>query len=311
MFEAIARDKRSSATVLVKRAAGELARGVEEIGADDPGVFWNALVALVTELVWAKRDMAPFLNLGGDVLSAAERGVLSGSSPDTLKSAAVAAADEVWEFAEADVERVATEAEKALPPCATVATLSSSAAVEAALRRVASRDVSVLLAESRPSLEGVDLAGRLAEAGLSPIVVSDAALPGRITRADLVVLGADAVTERTFVNKTGSYGAALAAREADVPVYVLAQKSKIIPEALSREPGADDAAALVDEPPRGVTVENHLFEPVPLSLVRAVVTEDGLLEPDELPDVLRGRPVSPALLQVLFPKRAQTARTAP
>jgi len=302
VFEAIAADVRSSASELVRRAAGELAEAVDGIDASDPGAFWNRLVEIVTELVRAKRDMAPFINLGGAALTAAERGVLSGADPDALAAAVVSAVSEVWEFADADLEHLATEAEKTLPPCTKVATLSSSAAVEGALRRVASRDVSVIVAESRPGLEGLSLAGRLAEGGLSPTVVSDAALPGRIHGVDAVLLGADGVSEEAFVNKTGSYPAALAAREAGVPVYVLATTNKIIPSALGRQPTPDAPDGLVPDPPEGVRAENRLFESVPLSLVRAVITEDGPLEPAEMPDVLRSRPVSPALLEILFPK---------
>ncbi|MBD3367320.1 MAG: hypothetical protein GF405_03960 [Candidatus Eisenbacteria bacterium] len=303
VFEAIAADTASSATVLVKRAAGELARAIEEIEADDPGSFWDALTDLASELVWAKRDMAPFVNLASDVLAAAERGVLSGAPPDALKTAAVSAAAETLEFADADVEHLAREAERALPPCTTAATLSTSAAVRAALERIAQRTERVVIAESRPALEGVELASRLAGTGISVRLVSDAAFPAELTDADVLLLGADAVTEQSFVNKTGSYPAALAAREADVPLFVLAQKSKIIPEALCRRPEPGDPAGLAPSRPEGVEVVNRLFEAVPLELVRAVITEDGLLQPDDLTAVLRARPVSPALLQMLFPKR--------
>jgi translation initiation factor 2B subunit (eIF-2B alpha/beta/delta family) len=303
VFESVAADVRSGASTLVLEAARELIGAVEAIEANDPGTCWNALVGIAGELVWAKRDMAPFVNLASDVLSAAERGALSGSSPDVMKSAAVSVAAELLEFAEADIERLCEEALKTLPPCASAATLSSSTAVEATLRRLGPRVERLYVAESRPALEGVGLAERLASSGLSPTIVADAALPGLVGSVDIVLTGADAVTERSFVNKAGSYALALAAREADVPLFVLAETRKILPEGLTRRPAPGDPAGLHPEPPDGISVENVLFEPVPLALVRAVVTEDGPLGPGELEPLLLKRPIAPALLEILFPRR--------
>jgi len=300
VFESIAADKRSSATELVKRAAGELAEAIERIDARDPGSFWNELLDLSSELVWAQRDMAPFLNLASAVLAAAERGVLSGGPVDAVAGAAISAAAEVWEFTDRNTELVATEAERALPPCSTAATLSSSAAVEATLARMASRNVGVLVAESLPALEGAELARRLQETGLEATIVPDAEFPDHVGSSDVVLLGADAVTEQSFINKVGSLAAATAAQKAGVSLYVLAQKSKIIPSALVRTTRSADVpdGPAVSETDGGVI--SPLLEAVPINLVRAVITQDGPVRPDALEALLRSRPVSPAMLDILF-----------
>lgn len=51
-------------------------------------------------------------------------------------------------------------------------------------------------------------------------------------QADLVLVGADAITEAAAVNKAGTHLLALAAHAAGVPVYVAADTSKLSPKPL-------------------------------------------------------------------------------
>lgn len=48
-------------------------------------------------------------------------------------------------------------------------------------------------------------------------------------QADLLLVGADAVTDAAFVNKAGTHLLALAAKAARVPVYVAADTGKLSP----------------------------------------------------------------------------------
>lgn len=89
----------------------------------------------------------------------------------------------------------------------------------------------------------------LAQKGASPTVCP---LPFALQaglfvgQADLVLLGADAVSATAAVNKSGSYLLALAAQAAGVPVYVAADTSKLSPGPLF---------SLAH--PRGVAEEEH------------------------------------------------------
>uniref|UniRef100_A0A383WBQ4 Nudix hydrolase domain-containing protein n=1 Tax=Tetradesmus obliquus TaxID=3088 RepID=A0A383WBQ4_TETOB len=97
--------------------------------------------------------------------------------------------------------------------------------------------LSVIVCESRPLCEGVSMARRLAAAGLNVTLITDAQAGVFVEQADVVLLGADAVTPDGVVNKVGSRLLALAAKAAGVPVVA-------VTECLKVSPGPVSAAAL-------------------------------------------------------------------
>jgi len=305
MFESIRDDVRSGATDLTRRAALEIAAWAEHSPAADPGDFWSEVTSVCRDLVRAKRGMAPLVNLASRVLAAAERTVLSGRAPDTARRAVALEATRTVESAAADLERLGAVGATIVPADATLATVSASESVAAVLAAAqeAQKEVTVLLSESRPAREGLGFAARLASRGIAATLVVDAALPRLVARADIVLVGADTVSEDDFVNKVGTYSLALAAREAGVPVYVAALLDKFLPRALRGSPGpsGEDAGAFGEAPP-GVRVEDHFLETVPLSLVRGIITERAIIGPSDLPATLATRPIAPALLPLIFPK---------
>lgn len=113
------------------------------------------------------------------------------------------------------------------------------------------------------------------------MLVADAALPGRVREADVVVVvvGADAVFPPAYANKIGTevlQRAALAARK---PFYVLADTSKILSARLARFYRIEEkpTAELWRQPPRRVRVENRYFERIPLARGVVLLTERGPL----------------------------------
>lgn len=173
-----------------------------------------------------------------------------------------------------------------------IATLSSSGTVRDALlaAKAAGREPRVLLAESRPLLEGRALAESLGAAGIPVWLVVDAALPLLLSQARMVWLGVDAVTEYGVLNKVGSFAAALAAREHSVPVYALGSRRKFLPASTAalRIPEMPPGEVLEDAP-AGVQPRNVYFELTPLPLLRGVAVEDAVLPPGEAAQLARER----------------------
>lgn len=311
MFEGIARDSTSSASVLTTLAARELAEMADARSAANPGEFWERLHEACRELVAAKREMASIINLVSRVLSAAEKTVLSGASADTIRRAVFMECNRVWEQAEERIEELGLRGESLVPEGATVATISTSESVRAVLAAAVKKGTSlrVLVSESRPSAEGVEFATSLPAWGIPVTVVVDAALPQLAARCELVLVGADAVSENSFTNKVGTYPLVLAARDAGVPVYVAALEDKFIPEGTRGRPDRVwDPDEVLPNAPAGVTVENRYFEEVPLSLTDGVITEGGILSPEEVMSRVSGRPVAPALLEILFPRALEATQ---
>jgi len=310
MIEDIRNDTRSGATALTVRAARILGEIAERSEASDPETFWSELIDAGRELIEAKREMASIVNLVGRVLAAAETPLLSGLPAVAGKRAVIAACEETVAFSAKDLDRVGRNAAGLLPDEARVATLSSSAAVlasfEAAL--AAGKRVGALVGESRPAREGVDLAGRLVGAGVATTVVVDAALPGLAAGCDAALVGADSISESEFVNKIGTRPLLLAAREAGIPSYVAAPTDRLITGALRGEPGrGHPPAEVLEDGPAGVATENPYFEPVPLDLVTAIATEDGILTPEDAASRIAATAVAPGLLAVLFGGRLPEA----
>jgi len=249
--------------------------------------------------------MAPLVNLASRVLATAERAVLSGSAPDTARRAVALEAMRAVESAALGLERLGARGAAVVPAGATLATVSASETVAAVLAAAHGepKKVTVLISESRPAREGLDFAARLASRGTSATLVVDAALPRLVARADIVLVGADTVSEDDFLNKVGTYPLALAAREAGVPVYVAALLDKFLPRALRSAPApSGEGTGTFGEAPPGVRIEDHFLETVPLSLVLGIITERGIVEPLDLPATLATQPIAPALLPILFPK---------
>jgi translation initiation factor 2B subunit (eIF-2B alpha/beta/delta family) len=85
------------------------------------------------------------------------------------------------------------------------------------------------------------------------------------------------------VNKTGTRGAAIAARREGVPVYVVAATDKISTEPTPRlESGPPDA---VYDGREGIDAVNPTFDVTPADCVDAVLTERGAISTEGIADV--------------------------
>ncbi len=137
-----------------------------------------------------------------------------------------------------------------------IATISRSHLVERALLKAKH----VIVLESTPGREGLEMARFLRGRGLLATTFPDSALSYAVKVCDAVVVGADAVTESYFVNKTGTLPLALTAKHFGKAFYVASPSYKF----------ADvDFEEIVDTTFR----EDMLFERIPKELVTEFVTD--------------------------------------
>ncbi len=165
-----------------------------------------------------------------------------------------------------------------LPPALTLLTFSRSESVLDALRRLPGPRAPrrVLAAESLPGGEGRKVVRELARAPIPARLVRDRDLPTALREADLVMVGADAVeADGSLVHKVGTRRLAELARDAGVPLVVVAGRTKWV----GREGGRPRL-------PR-------LFDRTPPSLVSAYWTDDGVLPGGRRRGGPRGRAQSP------------------
>lgn len=176
-----------------------------------------------------------------------------------------------------------------------VVTLSASMAVERMLIHLHAEGklAGLFVLESRPLGEGMLLAKRLAERGISVTAAVDAALDRVLEKADVALVGADCIDGQVVVNKIGTKLLALAARAQAKPCYVAADTSKFgagLLTSTSETQGQPDEVA--GDLPAKVAVYNPYFEPTPLAWFTGIFSEQGLLTLLQVGEVCARRPQS-------------------
>ena len=151
--------------------------------------------------------------------------------------------------------------------------------------------VEVLVGETRPLLQGARLTmWELMRAGVPCTLIADGATASLLRRgaADVVLVGADRIAMNgDVVNKIGTYGVALAAHAAGVPLVVCAPRSTIdaaAPDGDAVEIEERAASEVTDvggarHAPDGARVRNPAFDVTPAALVSAIVTDAGVIRP--------------------------------
>jgi translation initiation factor 2B subunit (eIF-2B alpha/beta/delta family) len=291
----------------VSRTAAEVVRRVAvRAPATDAAGLRGVLGELGLMILDAQPAMASLVSLLATVLTTLD-GV---TDLEEARREAARAAEGFRSAVDEHTRRVGRRASKLLPGEATVMTLSSSSTVRAALldaeRRHALR---VVCLESRPMCEGQALARSLAEAGIPVTLAVDTAAESLLPGATAVLLGADSVGDLGIVNKIGSAGLARSAAAHGVPVWVLADDSKLLPPGFPQPVDDDRPAGEVWQAPAGTATWNRYFEIVPDALVERMVTEDGSAPPNEVHRVRRELPVPPELA-AWAERRASPARAA-
>ena len=282
-------DREHGASWLAREAARALARAAMAAesaghgtgrrgGLGLEGESWRQLAR---ELAHARPSMAAVAVTVAGIMAA------GGSAPDE-RTALAAIRDEAERRAaawDAAAEAIAAQGRALL--VGTVLTHSRSGTVEEVMRRLAADPVGqvagVIVTESRPGGEGVATARALAAAGLAVTLVAEAAVGLMAAEASCVALGADSLrADGSLVNKVGTYPLALAARAAGIPVYVVSETVKVAPDGWPLELEEGETGGLLAAPIPGVRVRAALFERTPAGLLSSIITEEGVLRPDEL-----------------------------
>ncbi len=155
----------------------------------------------------------------------------------------------------------------------------SSTVVEALIySKKKGKKFEVYLTETRPLFQGRKTAKELRKAGIKVTLFVDSA--GAIAlgseqgtkKADLVLLGADAVTRKGTINKVGSGMFAQIAKYNQIPVYILADSMKYIKKIkLEKRPSEEVWNT------KKIRIANFAFELIKKKYIQGVISEFGLL----------------------------------
>lgn len=229
----------------------------------------------------ARPSMTPLLTLTARYCESLK--ALHAKPVSEAKAGAVEAADALIAESRRAGDETARNAADLIGSGHTVFTHSVSSTVRAALALLHERGpLKVIVTESRPLNEGQPFARALAGSGIDTVLITDAQANLFVREADAVLVGADTVlADGGIVNKAGTSLISLAAREADVPVYVAAESFKRRPanagmptfeEMSPEELGVTQSDDLAGH----LHVRNVYFDVTPARLVAAWIDENGV-----------------------------------
>jgi translation initiation factor 2B subunit (eIF-2B alpha/beta/delta family) len=298
LFEAkgihAARSGREVMEALAAVTADSTASGVETLGRE--------LEANMLALIEAMPAYAPPSNVMQRIQFELDQAKSRQLPVEDLRAAIAQAAASYKEWSEQARARIAVYAAALIPAGATIFTFTLSETVLTALREARNRGLmfKVVLTESRPNNDGLSTARSLAEIGVEVELGIDAGAGELVRRANLMIIGAEAIlSDGSAICKVGTYPAALAARQARVPVYVLVDSQKFHSiSLLGRLPVLDpiERGDVLSESERGrVPVLGRLFDRTPAELITGLVTERGLVHPTQASSWMMSMPVSESL----------------
>lgn len=190
----------------------------------------------------------------------------------------------------------------------TVLTHGWSRVVASLLTKAAlTKHFTVIVLEGRPDAAGAKAAKFYSQVGIPCTVVLDAAVGHVMERVDLVIVGAEGVVENGgIVNKIGTFGTAIAAKEMGKPFYVAAESYKFarlyplnqadLPElgggTASSHLKCIDTATCMDRQVKDVVLPNDvkIYNPpcdyTPAKYITLLFTDLGVLTPSAVSDEL-------------------------
>ena len=138
--------------------------------------------------------------------------------------------------------------------------------------------------ETRPLFQGRLTARELSRAGISVTHFVDSAARLALKEADMMLIGADAISsEGDVFNKIGSEMFAEIAEKYNVPVYVCTDSWKFDPKSVfgfDIEIERRRSKEVWPTAPSGVRVDNRAFEKVNSNLINGIISELGIYSPE-------------------------------
>jgi translation initiation factor eIF-2B subunit delta len=291
LIDEIRNDKTHGASQLARQAVNVLKVAAEYSQAESVDQLLRELGEVGQELMSARPAMAPISNIVGHLFEAVS-GKARERELDSIRQFAIVTADELIESSLLAVTQIAGHASRLIADGATIMTHSYSSTVVAALKEAfTEHGIKVITTRSGPGRTGEKIAEQIGLYRIPVTFIDDAAMGLYISEVSKVMVGADRVcADGSIVNGIGTYQLALVAQGASIPVYVLCEMLKFDPRLKGEEVDLEEKEpSEVVEPgrlPPAVSARNPYFDVTPPELIGGVVTENGLLTPQEVIDYM-------------------------
>ena len=306
LIEEFTRDNLSGAQGLAKIAGSIVCRLTEEKESASPEEVRSAVLEAGGALLRAQPAMASLFNLFDRILLVLDEPPSRAAPAEAVRRVTRSFVAEMGEHN----RKISAHLFDLVKSEAVIITHSASRSVREALVHCWEKGklLSVICCESRPACEGAALARDLAERGIPTSLTTDAlclslimAPPHGWKESRVVLVGADSVSPNGLINKVGTLGLAIIARNCSIPFYALAGNEKFLPSTFPVEQAIQEKPPeeILSHPIDGLKIINRYFDITPLPYLTAVITEQGILPPQDLLEQLEKLSLNPQLIAAL------------
>lgn len=270
-------DNISGAQALTLKTCETLTSFINELPSDIEGDSFLALIAKFgRRLIKSKPAIAPIRQLIKFLLKECDETI----DPSTVRLKAITFIERFSSWLREIKYRISQHASVLIGIRKTILTHSFSTAVVETFRKAKqeNKDFSVIVTESRPVFEGRLLSQQLSVLNVPVTIIVDAAASSYIEKTDMVLLGANRLTDVDFTNRIGSLAIVHSAKRAQIPCYVLAGSDKYLSE--DEEPvklTTGVAQEVWKDVPSGIKILNSYYERIPLRLCSGIICEEGIV----------------------------------
>ena len=151
----------------------------------------------------------------------------------------------------------------------------------------------VVCTETRPIFQGRITAEEMLALGVKTTFIVDSAARSFMRDADIVIVGADAMTsEGNIINKIGTGTIALLAHEARKPFYVVAELLKFDPATVCGDYEQIEERSPYEvwkDAPEKLVIRNPVFDVTRRDFIHGVICEEGIIPPHSVKEVIHRR----------------------
>src|SRR3990172_3809038 len=258
ILEDVKSDTMSGAWVVARKAIHCIKRLIKEKTSSSVEELVKEIEKVAGEILKAQPGMAQLINFFNTVFVTIEQ--QTSGNPVVLSRKISGEAKRFEELSRNAVAQVAKFGADLIKEDGVILMHSNSSTILEIVKKAREngKTFHAILSESRPGVEGRACALELAKLGIESTFYVDAAISKGIDRTDVVLLGADSVSESAIVNKIGTKAICLLAREAVVKCYVACESSKFMPQTLAHKQELPrNPTEVWDEPPAETTIENY------------------------------------------------------
>lgn len=243
------------------------------------------------EILFASRETEPLMrNALRWIISQVEMN--NRKSLAKLKETVSSASQQFLKNLEDSREKIADIGAKRIRNSSVVFTHCHSSTVTYLLKKAKEEGKSfeVICTETRPVFQGKTTAKEMLELGVKTTFIIDSAARFFMNKADLVLVGADAVTsEGNVINKIGTSTIALIAHEARTPFYVVSELLKFDPETMHGDYEKIEERSpneIWEDSPRNLIIRNPAFDVTRRDFIHGIICEEGMISPHSVNEVV-------------------------